>query len=99
MSATPLVVQMPGEHAPVVASSHHVLTVSIGVATANRRVIETSRELVNAPDRASYEAKDAGRHRVMCYRAAGSTSIAGIDVAPNAMPNAGVTNADVPAET
>jgi diguanylate cyclase (GGDEF)-like protein len=54
-----------------VASSHHVLTVSIGVATARGDAMATSRELVNAADEALYEAKDAGRNRVLCYRPVG----------------------------
>ncbi|SIT35147.1 Diguanylate cyclase [Paraburkholderia ribeironis] len=52
-----------------VASSHHVLTVSIGVATARDQLIQNSRALINAADGALYDAKDAGRNRVMCYRA------------------------------
>jgi diguanylate cyclase (GGDEF)-like protein len=53
-----------------VASSHHVLTVSIGIATTQGQAFATSRALVNASDEALYEAKDAGRNRVLCYRAA-----------------------------
>jgi diguanylate cyclase (GGDEF)-like protein len=51
-----------------VASSHHVLTVSVGVATARDMAMATSRALLNAADAALYEAKDAGRNRVQCYR-------------------------------
>ena len=51
-----------------VSSSHHVLTVSVGVATAHGNAMATSRELVNAADEALYDAKDAGRNRVLCYR-------------------------------
>ena len=58
-----------------VASSHHVLTVSIGVATVRGETMTTSRALVNAADAALYEAKDAGRNRVLCYRAAGRTPV------------------------
>jgi diguanylate cyclase (GGDEF)-like protein len=69
-----------------VASAHHVLTVSIGVATAKGPLIATSRALVNAADGALYEAKDAGRNRVMCYRAAANAPLA--DVVPAALPSA-----------
>jgi diguanylate cyclase (GGDEF)-like protein len=51
-----------------VASSHHVLTVSIGIATTRGQAFATSRALLNAADDALYEAKDAGRNRVLCYR-------------------------------
>lgn len=50
-----------------VSSSHHVLTVSIGIATTRGHAFATSRALVNAADEALYEAKDAGRNRVLCY--------------------------------
>jgi diguanylate cyclase (GGDEF)-like protein len=51
-----------------VVSSHHVLTVSIGVATAHGKAVATSRALVDAADEALYDAKDAGRNRVQCHR-------------------------------
>ena len=51
-----------------VASSHNVLTVSVGVATAHGEAVATSRALVDAADEALYDAKDAGRNRVQCYR-------------------------------
>ncbi|MGF6902012.1 sensor domain-containing diguanylate cyclase [Paraburkholderia sp. GAS348] len=53
-----------------VASSHHVLTISIGIACTRSQRFATSRALVNAADEALYEAKDAGRNRVLCYPAA-----------------------------
>jgi diguanylate cyclase (GGDEF)-like protein len=58
-----------------VASSHHVLTVSIGVATVRGETMTTSRALVNAADAALYEAKDAGRNRVLCCRPAGRAHV------------------------
>ncbi|MFL9927886.1 GGDEF domain-containing protein [Paraburkholderia sp. RL18-103-BIB-C] len=57
-----------------VASSHHVLTVSIGVATARGKVLATSRVLVDAADETLYDAKDAGRNRVQCYRSTVSSA-------------------------
>jgi diguanylate cyclase (GGDEF)-like protein len=51
-----------------VASAHHVLTVSIGVATARGEALATSRALVEAADEALYDAKGAGRNRVQVYR-------------------------------
>jgi diguanylate cyclase (GGDEF)-like protein len=72
-----------------VASSHHVLTVSIGVATALGEAMATSRELVNAADEALYEAKDAGRNRVLCYRSV-AQGAAGDPVVP---PDAEARNA------
>ncbi|MGF6965959.1 diguanylate cyclase (GGDEF)-like protein [Paraburkholderia sp. WC7.3g] len=56
-----------------VASAHHVLTVSAGVATAQGAAIATSRALVDAADQALYRAKDAGRNRVIAYGATTDT--------------------------
>ncbi|RDK04079.1 sensor domain-containing diguanylate cyclase [Paraburkholderia lacunae] len=57
-----------------VASSHHVLTISIGIASTKGHTFATSRSLIDAADEALYEAKDAGRNRVMRYPAARADS-------------------------
>ena len=57
-----------------VASAHHVLTVSAGVATAHGALLATSRALVDAADEALYRAKDAGRNRVMVFGAKADTT-------------------------
>lgn len=53
-----------------VASTHQLLSVSIGVACAVNQRFPTLRSLVNASDAAMYEAKNSGRNRVACYPAA-----------------------------
>ncbi|MFP3563913.1 diguanylate cyclase [Paraburkholderia sp. SIMBA_030] len=65
-----------------VASSHHVLTVSIGIACTKDQAFATSRALMDAADEALYEAKDAGRNRVMCYPVAARAAITRSDWPP-----------------
>ncbi|HEY2024352.1 sensor domain-containing diguanylate cyclase [Paraburkholderia sp.] len=52
-----------------VASAHHVLTVSVGTATAHGPALPTHRAIVDAADEALYRAKHAGRNRAVSYRA------------------------------
>jgi diguanylate cyclase (GGDEF)-like protein len=53
-----------------VASTHHVVTVSIGVTCTTDRRFATLRAFVNAADAALYDAKGGGRNRVACEPAA-----------------------------
>jgi diguanylate cyclase (GGDEF)-like protein len=65
-----------------VASAHHVLTISIGIAsTANHR-FANYRTFVNAADTALYEAKDAGRNRILCYPVAARAESPGMVTQP-----------------
>ncbi|RFU47225.1 sensor domain-containing diguanylate cyclase [Paraburkholderia sp. DHOC27] len=50
-----------------VASAHHVLTISVGIASTAIHRFTNYRAFVNAADTALYEAKDAGRNRILCY--------------------------------
>ncbi|HYS62613.1 MAG TPA: sensor domain-containing diguanylate cyclase [Paraburkholderia sp.] len=65
-----------------VASSHHVLTVSIGVACTRGQTFITTRALINAADEALYEAKDAGRNRVLVYGAVAQAHGGGVTGVP-----------------
>lgn len=49
-------------------SAHHHITLSIGVAAMSADNINTPQTLIEAADRALYQAKDAGRNRV-CHHA------------------------------
>jgi diguanylate cyclase (GGDEF)-like protein len=65
-----------------VASAHHVLTISIGLAsTANHR-FANHRAFVNAADAVLYEAKDTGRNRVLSYPVAARADHASMATQP-----------------
>ncbi|MDE1181519.1 sensor domain-containing diguanylate cyclase [Paraburkholderia sp.] len=50
-----------------IASGHHVLTISVGVACSGNHGVTAWRAFVNAADAALYEAKDAGRNRCLSF--------------------------------
>ena len=65
-----------------VASAHHVLTISVGIASTASHRFATYRAFVNAADTALYEAKDAGRNRILCYPVAARADSPGMRDAP-----------------
>ncbi len=65
-----------------VASAHHVLTVSIGIACTGTHAFGSYREFVNAADTALYEAKDAGRNRSLSYPVAARAESPGMVTQP-----------------
>ena len=65
-----------------VASAHHVLTISAGIASTANYSFATYRAFVNASDAALYEAKDAGRNRILSYPVAARASSPGVVTQP-----------------
>ncbi len=65
-----------------VASAHHVLTISVGIASTAIHRFANYRAFVNAADTALYEAKDAGRNRVLCYPVAARADTPGLVTQP-----------------
>jgi diguanylate cyclase (GGDEF)-like protein len=65
-----------------VSSAHHVLTISIGIASTASHRFATYRAFVNAADTALYEAKDAGRNRILCYPVAARADSPGMVTQP-----------------
>lgn len=65
-----------------VASAHHVLTISVGIASTAIHRFANYRAFVNATDSALYEAKGAGRNRVFCYPVAARADTPGLVTQP-----------------
>jgi diguanylate cyclase (GGDEF)-like protein len=65
-----------------VASAHHVLTISVGIASTSIHRFANYRAFVNAADTALYEAKDAGRNRILCYPVAARADTPGLVTQP-----------------
>jgi len=65
-----------------VASAHHVVTISVGIASTASHAFATYRAFVNGADTALYEAKDAGRNRILCYPVAARADSRGMVTQP-----------------
>ncbi|MGA7777005.1 MAG: sensor domain-containing diguanylate cyclase [Paraburkholderia sp.] len=65
-----------------VASAHHVLTISVGIASTAIQRFAGYRAFVNAADTTLYEAKDAGRNCILCYPVAARADTPGLVTQP-----------------